>query len=79
MEDNLHEKPRKELKQLCNQFNIRTAGVKVHNLQSDSFPFHSSVLVSSLEWCLSEELRGLDRGGVLFSLSSWCWMDCGGS
>lgn len=47
MEDNLHEKPRKELKQLCNQFNIRTAGVKVHNLQSDSFPFHSSVLVSS--------------------------------
>jgi hypothetical protein len=47
MEDNLHEKPRKELKQLCSQFNIRTAGVKVHNLQSDSFPFYSSVLVSS--------------------------------
>ena len=41
MVDNLHEKPRKELKQLCSQFNIRTAGVKVHNLQSDSFPFHS--------------------------------------
>lgn len=27
--DNLHEKTRKELKQLCAEHNIRTAGVKV--------------------------------------------------
>ena len=53
MEDNLHEKPRKELKQLCSQFNIRTAGVKVHNLQSDSFPFPFPFQCSGffLEWC----------------------------
>lgn len=29
MGDNLQEKNRKELKELCNQNNIRTAGVKV--------------------------------------------------
>lgn len=31
---NLHELPRKELKQLCNEHNIRTAGVKVEFLDS---------------------------------------------
>ena len=30
MGDNLENKPRKELKELCSQNNIRTAGVKVH-------------------------------------------------